>query len=64
MVAIAPGSLAGTSISWIKKTWQRGTTASVPAARLGAKLAHFLPPHRLRQLFAAVMLVVGLKLIL
>ncbi|MAY70112.1 sulfite exporter TauE/SafE family protein [Halomonas litopenaei] len=37
---------------------------SVPAARLGAKLAHFLPPHRLRQLFAAVMLVVGLKLIL
>ncbi len=36
---------------------------SIPAARIGARLAHHLPPERLRQLFALVMLIVGITLI-
>ncbi|MBY5927396.1 MULTISPECIES: sulfite exporter TauE/SafE family protein [Halomonas] len=37
---------------------------SVPAARCGAKLAHYLSPERLRTLFALVMVVVGITLVL
>ncbi|APX92601.1 hypothetical protein BWR19_06405 [Halomonas sp. 1513] len=37
---------------------------SVPCARLGVRLAHYLPPRLLRRLFALLMLLVGLTLIL
>lgn len=39
------------------------TLASVPAARVGAKLAHFLPELVLKRLFALMLVLVGLNLI-
>lgn len=39
------------------------SVASVPFARLGARLAHFLPELLLKRLFALMMFVVGLKLL-
>lgn len=38
--------------------------ASVPFAKLGARLAHFLPELLLKRLFALLLIVVGLKLLL
>jgi uncharacterized membrane protein YfcA len=38
--------------------------ASVPAAPLGARLAHWLPRHLLARLFALFLLVAGLKMVL
>lgn len=39
------------------------TLASVPTARVGAKLAHFLPELLLKRLFALMLILVGLNLI-
>lgn len=39
------------------------TLASVPTARLGAKLAHFLPELVLKRLFVLMMILVGLNLV-
>lgn len=38
--------------------------ASVPAARLGAKLAHFLPELLLKRLFALLLILVGTRMLL
>jgi uncharacterized membrane protein YfcA len=38
--------------------------ASVPLAPLGARLAHYLPRHRLQWLFALFLLAVGMKMLL